>query len=198
MDAGPPPASDDAPLRGEVTLLLGALRSGDGSAEARLFDVVYAELRRRAGAAMAGQRASHTLQPTALVHEVYLRLVGGGAGPYGDRAHFFGAASKAMRSILVDHARRVAAQKRGGGRARAALVGAEAADPSLGPEEVLSVHDALDRLAAADPELGRIVELRYFGGLEFGEIAKSLEMPERTVFRRWDRARAWLHREMSA
>lgn len=190
------PAGD--PLRGEVTILLGAMRAGDDDAESRLFDVVYAELRRRAGALMSGRASSHTLQPTALVHETYLRLLGGGTCPYADRAHFFGAASKAMRSILVDHARRRLARKRGGGAQRAALSGAASSPADLGREEILAVHDALDRLAAADPVQGRIVEMRYFGGLEFAEIAAALGMPERTLYRRWDKARAWLHREMTA
>jgi RNA polymerase sigma-70 factor (ECF subfamily) len=180
--------------RGEVTMLLAAVRDGDAGAKDRLFEVVYAELRRRAAALMARQPARHTLQPTALVHEAYLRL-SGGEGEWRDRGHFYATAAAAMRCILVDHARALGAAKRGGGGLRVTL-DAESLAGKGGDEEVLAVHDALARLAETDPDQARIVELRYFGGLEFAEIAGALDVPERTVYRRWDRARAWLWREL--
>lgn len=197
MDGSDETGGGDAPAE-SVTVLLAAMRAGEGAAADRLLEVVYAELRRRAGALMAGQPASHTLQPTALVHETYLRLLGRGECPFEDRGHFFGAASKAMRSILVDHARRAGAQKRGGDAARVGLFDRTAPAPEVSHDEVLAVHDALERLGAADPTKGRIVEMRYFGGLEFSEIAAVLGMSERQIFRHWDGARAWLHRAMSA
>lgn len=196
MDGSDTPQPQESP-GANVTLLLTALRAGESAAADRLFEVVYAELRRRAGAMMAEQPASHTLQPTALVHEVYLRMLGRGGCPYEDRAHFFGAASKAMRSVLVDCARRAGAQKRGGDALHVTLLD-RAAPPQVARDEVIAVHEALDRLAAADPLKGRLVEMRYFGGLEFSEIAAILGMSERQVFRHWDGARAWLHREMSS
>jgi RNA polymerase sigma factor (TIGR02999 family) len=178
-----------------VTEILGHLRDGDESARARLLDVVYAELRRLAGAHMARERRDHTLQPTALVHEAYLKLLGADAA-FQDGNHFFNAAARAMRSILVDHARARATAKRGGGGARVALD-----DTTPGPheaaDEVLAVHESLARLERVNPDLGRVVELRYFAGLSFPETARAMGVHERTVHRLWDRARAWLQREMS-
>lgn len=189
MDGGADP-------RGDVTLLLAEVRGGSRAARDRLFDVVYGELRGRAAAFMGRQQAGHTLQPTALVHEAYLRLVGEGACAWTDRAHFFAAAAAAMRSILVDHARARRALKRGGDAARVPLADDLVARDDAA-EEVLAVHDALERLHAIDPERARLVELRYFGGLGFDEIARLLGLPERSLFRLWDRTRAWLLREMS-
>lgn len=188
--------SGDDGARGEVTILLGAVRAGDHGAGHRLFDLVYAELRRRAGALMSGRRPGHTLQPTALVHEAYVRLLGDGRCPWEDRAHFFGAATRAMRSILVDHARASSAAKRGGGVRPAEL--RDTAAPPESADEVLAVNEALARLERVDAVKARIVEMRYFGGLEFSEIARALDLSERTVYRQWEGARAWLFRELTA
>lgn len=179
---------------GEVTRALEALRAGRVDAREDLLRLIYEELRRLAAVQMAGQPADHTLQPTALVHEAYLKLLGGEAA-FVDRAHFLNAAARAMRSILVDHARTRGRQKRGGGGRNVAFH--EAIHGSLDPhDEVLAVHDAMTELEEIDPRRARVVELRYFGGLTFEETARLMEIPERTVYRLWDLARAWLYREI--
>lgn len=191
-----PEPSDAAPPTGDVTILLAAAARGDGDARRRLYDIAYAELRSRAAAMMARQPSGHTLQPTALVHEAFLRLAGG-AARFADSVHFFSAASCAMRSILVDHARARAALKRGGAAFRVTLdPGAPGEDADA--ESVIAVHDALSRLESDHPDLARVVEMRYFGGLEFSEISAALAVPERTVYRRWERARVWLRRELGS
>jgi RNA polymerase sigma factor (TIGR02999 family) len=156
---------------------------------------VYADLHRQAERYMRAQPAGHTLQTTALVHEAYLRLVDQSDTEWHSRAHFFGVAAKAMRSILVDHARARHAAKRGSGAAKVTLgqVGDVAADV-----EVLDLHEALQRLAEFDPEKARLVELRYFGGLSIEEAAEVLEISPATVKRHWNTARAWLRRELSS
>jgi RNA polymerase sigma factor (TIGR02999 family) len=179
---------------GEVTRALQELNAGRADAREELFRLVYGELRRLAGAQMAGQPRDHTLQPTALVHEAYLKLLGGEAA-FADRTHFLNAAARAMRSILVDHARTRGRQKRGGGTPQVPL--RESIHGALDPhEEVLSVHEALAKLETIDPRRARVVELRYFGGLTFEETARLMEIPERSVYRLWDLARAWLYREI--
>jgi len=181
-------------VQGDVTRAIEELNAGRVEAREDLFRLVYGELRRLAGAQMAGQPKDHTLQPTALVHEVYLKLLGGEAG-FADRAHFLNAAARAMRSILVDHARTRGRQKRGGGAEKVAFH--ESIHGSLAPhDEVLAVHEAMAKLEAIDPRRARVVDLRYFGGLTFEETARLLEIPERTVYRLWDLARAWLYREI--
>jgi RNA polymerase sigma factor (TIGR02999 family) len=179
---------------GPVTAILDELRRGTPGASAELFRVVYAELKGLANAAMRHQAPGHTLQPTALVHETYLRLVGDGVRPWEDRAQFFGSAAKAMRSILVDFARARGALKRGGDRPPAPLSSEPAAPAD--DEEVIAVHEALARLERVAPELGNIVELRFFGGLTVEETAAALNVTERTVYRMWNQARAWLYREI--
>ena len=185
------------PDGGEVTQLLAQASSGDAVARATLFDVLYRELRRLAEGAMRAERANHTLQPTALVHEAFLRLAGN-QGRFENRAHFLGVAASAMRRVLVDHARGRNAHKRGHG---ATLVTVNDLDalPQAAAEEVdlVVLDDALSRLAALDARQGQIVELRFFGGLSVEETAAVIGVSERTVKREWQMSRAWLRREMS-
>jgi RNA polymerase sigma factor (TIGR02999 family) len=181
-------------VAGRVTEVLRELDGGSAEAREELFRLVYAELRRIASAHMRREPQGHTLQPTALVHEAYLKLVGE-EGAWGDRAHFLVAASRAMREILVDHARGRAALRRGGGRRRVTLD--EGIDAGRSPtDELLAVHEALARLEAIDAEWSRVVELRYFGGLTFEEAAAVMGVSLRTAKRLWERARAWLLREI--
>ncbi len=184
--------------RSEVTRLLLQLnaRGAAGSrASQRLFELLYDELHRLAAALMRRERRDHTLQPTALVHEAYLRLVAGTRVQWQDRAHFMGIAARAMRQILVDHARRHAAQKRGGGYTRVTLGGAEAPG-SPDAVEILELHDALERFAAVDGRAARVVEMRVFGGLTVEETAHLLQVSPRTVDGDWAVARMWLTREL--
>jgi RNA polymerase sigma factor (TIGR02999 family) len=181
---------------GRVTELLDELRRSRPGADDELFRLVYAELRRLASAQMRRQPRGHTLQPTALVNEAYLRLMRGPEVPWGDRAHFFTAAARAMRTILVDFARRRAAAKRGGGRRRVPLdetahAGRHAA------EEIVAVHEALEKLEAVDPQGSRVVQLRFFGGLTAEETARVMDLAPSTVYRVWEHARTWLFREIS-
>jgi RNA polymerase sigma factor (TIGR02999 family) len=183
------------PLSPRLTDALEALRRGEERAEAALLDLAYAELRRIAGRQMRGQPAGHTLQPTALVHEAYLRLLGGRPGAFRDRRHFFAAAARAMRSVLVDMARHRARLKRGGGRLRVTLEAHDGAAPGL-DAEILAVHEALTRLEALDARLARTVELRFFGGLDMDETAWALGVSRRQAFYLWEHARSWLFREL--
>lgn len=182
--------------RDDVTALLFAWRAGDVAAGERLLPMVYDELHRQAERAMRREDAAHTLQATALVHEAYLRLVDQRRVEWKNRAHFFGVAAQAMRRVLVDHARGRLAEKRGGAMQRVTLGDAGAgasADPDL---DVLALHEALERLAALDPDQARLVELRYFGGLGIDETAEALGVSAATVKREWAVARAWLKREL--
>jgi RNA polymerase sigma factor (TIGR02999 family) len=183
----------------DVTQLLVAWGAGDAAAAERLVPAVYAELRRQAARAMRREGES-TLQTTALVHEAYLRLVDQRRVVWKSRAHFFGIAAQLMRRILVDHARGRHAAKRGGGLQQLALDDADAAVPASADEgvEVIALHEALERLAALDPAQARLVELRYFGGLNIEETAEALGVSPATVKREWAIARAWLRRELSA
>lgn len=179
----------------EVTLLLAQVGQGDRAAADRLLPLVYAELRRLAAAKMARESAAQTLQPTALVHEAWLRLGGDAAPSWQNRRHFFGAAAEAMRRILVERARRRLAARHGGGQVRTdAELDAIAA--GVEDEEVLRLHDALERLTAADPEKAELVKLRYFTGLDFEETAAALGISVPTAKRWWAFARAWLADEM--
>jgi len=182
---------------GEVTRLLERASAGDAGARATLFDVLYRELRRVAEAAMRDERADHTLQPTALVHEAFLRLAGD-QGRFESRAHFLGVAAGAMRRVLVDHARGRNAQKRGSG---ATLVTVDDLDdlpqPSVDDLDLVVLDDALSRLTALDARQGQIVELRFFGGLSVEETAAVVGVSERTVKREWQLSRAWLRREIA-
>ena len=180
-----------------VTDLLQAWASGDEGALEELLPLVYDDLRRQAKRYMRAQPAGHTLQTTALVHEAYLRLVGQSAVAWNGRAHFFGVAAKAMRSILVDHARARHAAKRGGS---AHAITLDDAGGIAGPEpsvDVLALDEALGRLAEQDARKSRLVELRYFGGLGIEEAAAVLGVSPATAKRDWTTARAWLRRELS-
>lgn len=179
----------------DVTLELRAWRAGDQAAGERLMDALYRELHGMAKRRLARERAGGTLQTTALVHEAYLRMVDQRRVDWRDRGHFLALAATMMRRVLVDRARARRAGKRGGGEAAVTLTGAEAAgfDPAL---EVLDVDRALARLAAAYPRPARVVELRFFGGLELAEIVEVLGVSERTIKRDWVFARSWLAREL--
>ena len=181
---------------GQITILLRELSGGNKSAADRLIPLVYPDLKRLAQRYMRRERADHTLQPTALVNEAYLRLVGGSEVDWKNRAHFFGVAAQLMRRILVDHARERHAAKRGGpGQQKISLDGALCYNYE-DPDELLAVDEALDRLSAFDPRQARIVELRFFVGLSIEEAAEVLGFSSRTIKREWDIARAWLRGEL--
>jgi RNA polymerase sigma factor (TIGR02999 family) len=180
----------------DVTQLLLAWSRGDRTAGDQLLPVIYAELHRRAAAAMRREQDGHTLQPTALVHEAYMRLVDQRRVEWQNRAQFYGVAAQLMRRILIDHAREHLAQKRGGGAHQVTLSGIEAV-PDDDPVDVLALHEALERLARLDARQARLVELRYFGGLSIEETAEALDVSPATVKREWATARAWLKRELA-
>jgi RNA polymerase sigma factor (TIGR02999 family) len=184
------------PGSGEVTALLVSWREGDRSALERLIPIVYSDLRRIAARYMRSQQEGHTLQTTALVHEVYLRLTRERERTWENRAHFFGVAANIMRNLLVDHARAAARGKRGGGAMEIRLDNASATLSSVDPEDLLALDDALRRLADLDPRASRIVELRYFVGLTNEEIAEVIAVSEKTVKRDWSTAKAWLRAEL--
>jgi RNA polymerase sigma factor (TIGR02999 family) len=179
-----------------VTAIIAAAQAGDTEAAARLFPLVYDELRRLARARMAHLRPGQTLQPTALVHEVYLRLVGKRGLPFASRRHFFFAAARAMRDILVERARRKAGPKRGGGRRRVELSD-DLAIQEPPADEVLALHAAVQELEARDPVKGQIVNLRYYAGMTVKETAQVLGVSERTVHRHWVFIKAWLKARLS-
>ena len=182
----------------DVTPLLLAWRRGDASAGERLLPVIYAELHRQAARAMRREPQEHTLQATALVNEAYLRLVGQDRVEWHNRAHFFGVAAQLMRRILVDHARAQDAAKRGGGAQRVTFAGDEGEAHAENDEgmDVLALHEALEILAALDARQARVVELRYFSGLNIEETAEAMDISPATVKREWAIARAWLRREL--
>jgi RNA polymerase sigma-70 factor (ECF subfamily) len=184
-----------APPGGDITALLQKLQT-DQRAAPELIALVYGELRRIAAAYMRGERAGHTLQPTALIHEAWMRLADQTRVNWRDRTHFFGVAASMMRRVLVDHARERLAEKRGSGQAALSLEWIEVADEPQKLEEVLSVHTALERLEALDGQQARIVEMRYFAGMSVEEAAAALDLSPRTVDREWAMARAWLRREL--
>lgn len=180
-----------------ITELLAQLGQGDQGAMQRLMPAVYQELKALAQSRISQERQGHTLSATALVHEAYLRMVGSELPDLRDRQHFIAVAAIAMRRVLVDHARSLNRDKRGQGQAHASLseAGAElGADPS----ELLELDAALTRLDQIDPEMVRVVELRWFGGLNAADSAVVLGLSERTVARRWTQARAWLLKELQA
>ena len=180
----------------DVTQLLDAAAAGDPHAAERLLPLVYDELRRLAAQRLAHEKPGHTLQPTALVHEAYLRLVGGEAGEeWSGRGHFFAAAAEAMRRILIESARRRRAEKHGGGMARRDLDSdlLAAAEPR---EDLLALDEALTRLAAINRPAADLVQLRYFAGLTLPDAAEALGMAPRSAGRLWAYARAWLRREV--
>lgn len=186
----------------EITQLINAAEAGDAQAARDLFDLVYADLKRMASTRMASEQPGHTLQPTALVHEVYLRMFGLQSedaeqkeSVWKSRSHFFGAAAEAMRRILVEAARHKGRVKRGGGRTREFLDPDTIAQPDLA-EELLELNQALDAFAAIDAQSAKLVVLRYFGGLTLKEAAASLGISPRTADSYWAYARAWLLAEM--
>jgi RNA polymerase sigma factor (TIGR02999 family) len=175
----------------ELSRILASVETGDPVAAEQLLPAVYDELRRLAASKMAQEAPGQTLQATALVHEAWIRLAGSDRQQWRGRSHFFGAAAEAMRRVLIDRARRKAAQKRGANQRAEELHESriELAAPS---DEILAVHDALDQLAAEDPTAAEIVKLRYFVGLTVPEIAEVLGISPRTADRQWSFARAWL------
>src|SRR5579884_2420603 len=178
---------------GDVTKLLGNLSKGDDSALSKVFPLVYDELHRLARACFRDENNQNTLQPTALIHEAYLRIVDAKFRGFDSRRQFTAFAATLMRRILVDHARERHAQKRGGFKTSLKDDMAQSAQEEV---DVLALDEVLARLEAIDPELSRIVELRYFGGLSVEETAAILQVSEATVKRRWAGARAWLRREL--
>jgi RNA polymerase sigma factor (TIGR02999 family) len=185
-------------LSGEVTLLLRELKRGDKDALERLIPLVYGELRRIAGYFLQGERAGHTLQATALVHEAYLRLAGQDRVDWHNRPHFMGVAANLMRRILVDYARARGAAKRASIVAIADPETWQAGIDAAQTDQILAVDEALGRFAALDPQQARVVELRYFGGMTVDETAEATGISERTVKREWAMASAWLRSELSA
>jgi RNA polymerase sigma factor (TIGR02999 family) len=179
-------------VRQEVTLLLNKLGDGDQNAAAQLVPLVYEELRRMASQYLRHERPGHTLQATALVHEAYLKLAGQRDAKWQNRAHFFGVASQLMRRVLVDYARTQLRGKRGGKQQRVSLDDSLLVSPDR-TDELLAINEMLARLEAMDPRQGRIVELRYFGGLTIDETAEVLHVSSKTVLREWNLAKAWLY-----
>lgn len=182
----------------DITVILSRARDGDPQAASELLPLVYGELRRVAAARMAGCAPGHTLQPTALVHEAWLRLGGSnGSGEYQNQAHFFAAAAEAMRHILIDRARRKKALRHGGGQLPVDVADCEIPAPA-DDDELLAVNEALDRLAEADPAKAELVKLRYFVGMSIEETSAALGISPATAKRRWALARAWLLNEMKS
>lgn len=186
-----------SPHQGVLTELLARAREGDSQATNQLFPLVYEELRQLASRHLADERRNHTLSPTALVHEAYLRLVGPEDAPWDSRAHFFGAAAQAIRRILTDHARTRDRQKRGGGVKPVSLRDDDAVESPGADVDFVGLDEALTRLAAVDPQKARVVELRFYGGLPVESVAAALGVSASTVARDWAFARVWLHRELS-
>jgi RNA polymerase sigma factor (TIGR02999 family) len=181
----------------EVTRILSALEQGDPHAADQLLPLVYEELRKLAAQRLAHEQPGQTLQPTALVHEAYLRLVDVDQAKHWDsRGHFFAAAAEAMRRVLIDNARRRRSQRRGGAAERRSLEGLAAAAPAS-DDELLAVNEALERLQQVDPPKAELVKLRYFGGLTIPEAAQVLGISITTANRYWAFARAWLHEELA-
>jgi RNA polymerase sigma factor (TIGR02999 family) len=179
----------------DITRILHSIEQGDPKAADELLPLLYAELRRLAAAKMAREQPGHTLQATALVHEAWLRL---GDGVFANRAHFFAAASEAMRRILIERARRKHREKRGSGAEHVDVDDLEIAAPLGNEEESLMVDEALDRLASHDARKAEVVKLRYFVGFSFEETAEVLGISVPTAKREWAYARAWLHQEIGA
>jgi len=191
----PPIRMPDSP--GEITILLAEVKRGNNDALPKLIPLLYDELRRLAGSLLRDERPGHTLQPTALVHEAYLKLAGQRGG-FENRAQFMALAAQAMRRILVDYARQRVATKRGAGIALLDLEIADVATTVEQSQELLAVDEALEKLTAIDPRQARVVEMRYFGGLTVEETAAALAIAPRTVKREWAMAKAWLRVEISS
>lgn len=192
---------------GEITELLARSAEGSAQAQAELYPLVYSTLRRLAASRLACEPSTPSLSPTELVHETYLRLGGHAGVSWSHRRHFFSAAAQAMRRIMVERARHRLAAKRGGGRRHLLLddverggseAGSDALQAEATPDEVLLVDDLLKHLAQHDQSAAEVVVLRYFGGFEFGEIAKAMDCSERTILRRWALARAWIGTQQAA
>jgi len=179
----------------DITLVLDAINRGESQASEQLLPLVYSELRNLAAARMFQESAGHTLQPTALVHEAWLRLVGDGNQNWKSRAYFFAAAAEAMRRILVEHARRKARLKHGGGQARLNIEDLDLAD-SAPDDKILLVDDALEQLERSNPERARVVVMKFFGGMTNHEVANALGIGERSVDRHWVCAKAWLFQKL--
>lgn len=180
----------------DVGGLLRQLGEGDGEAGSRLQPILYRELRRLAAHYLRGERRGQTIQPTELVHEAYLRLIGQEPVGWRGRSHFMAMAAISMRRILVERARKKMAEKRGGGGEKLALDGLDLFAPQRS-SEILALDEALDRLAQLSPRQSRVVELKFFAGLSFDEIAEMERLSLRTVKYDWNAARAWLHREIA-
>ena len=183
------------PVPDNLTQILNTAGSGDPQAAEKLLPLVYEELRKLAAARMADERDTSTLQPTALVHEAWLRLVGSEQPAWTNRAHFFAAAAEAMRRILIDRARRKQALKRG---ARAERIDLDRVDVAIEADanSLLLINEALEKLATQDPQCAELVKLRFFVGLDYAEAAQALGISERSAKRCWTFARAWLYREL--
>ena len=192
--------SGDGERGADLTGLLQAWRRGNSGARDELLERVYAHLKRIAAAQLRGERAGHTLQPTALVHEAFLELAGQRSAQFANRVHFLSVAAFVMRRILAEHARSRKAEKRGGGVAPVALDEQihQVAAPDSAWEEIAAVDAALDRLAEIDSRAARVVVMRYFGGLSHEEIAEAMAVSIATVKRDWTAARAWLRRELES
>ena len=182
----------------DVTRILNEIQRGNRSAAGELMPLVYAELRRLANHKMRKEAAGQTLQPTALVHEAYLRLVGDHSIEWDGRAHFFAAAAESMRRILIDNARKRKTVKHGGEVAHFEISDGDATISSDNLDELLDLDDALTKLAVEEPELAKLVELRFFAGLTIEESAKALDVSTRTITRNWAFVRAWLGKELKA
>ena len=184
------------PPQHEITQLLAQWRAGNQSALDDLYPLVYDELHRLARRYMSRERKGHTLQTTALINEAYVRLVDQKNVPWANRSHFFAISAQIMRRILIDHARRHAYAKRGGGAQQVTLEEVAVISPSLG-SELMRLDEALKSLAELDPRRSQVVELKYFGGLNNDEIAGVLKISKNTVIRDWNMARAWLHSQLA-
>lgn len=191
-------ASQDASSDGEITRLLQQAQPGDPQAAHRILPLVYDELRKLAAARMARESPGQTLQPTALVHEVWLRLGGDAQPQWHNRAHFFAAAAEAMRRILIDNARRKLRIRHGGAleKISASSTGFDVAAPEMDDAGLIRLNEALDRLAGHDARKAELVKLRFFAGLTIEETAQAMGISERTARRDWEYARIWLYGEM--
>ena len=182
---------------GDVTALLGQIRAGNQDVAGQLVPLIYDELRRIAGAQMRRERAGHTLQATALVHEAYMRLAGEQEIQWQNRAHFFAIAARVMRQVLLDYARQRRAEKRGGEGAQNVEIDVELLLGANRIEEIVALDEVVTRLSELDPQQGRLVELRFFAGLNVEETAEVMGISESTVKREWRLAKAWLHRALA-
>jgi RNA polymerase sigma factor (TIGR02999 family) len=191
------PGCDMPPRMSDVTRILDRVQEGDPQAAEELLPLVYEELRKLAGQRMASESPGQTLQPTALVHEAWLRLVGNDSQRWNSRGHFFGAAAEAMRRILIDRARKRQARRHGGGLERLDAAAAELAAPQS-DERLLAVNEVLERFESVDHTAAELVKLRCFAGLNMPEAAEALNLPLRSAERLWAYARAWLKREIGA